>query len=659
MRFIVSFVVAFTIVNTAAHAEPTPIILDTDIGSDIDDALALALVVASPELDLQAVTTCGGAADDRAWLVCRFLTQVGIKTTPVAIGKAGANNDGLDWQIQYRRHPAAIFNRTLKPVKESAVELLYRKLKENPGKITIVCVGPLTNIAQLLEEHPDAKPWIKRLVIMGGSITVGYDGKKQPEPEWNIKTDIAAAKKVFAAGVPITLAPLDVTGHLQLTKDQRERLFAAHTPLTWQVKNLYELWDKETPILFDPVAVVLAFEEKFCKFTEGNVQIDDKGMTTVAPGKANAKVAMSIDGDAFIKWYVERVRSHGKEVLPGPFKNKSKLIEQTGFPARVHTFEDYDTDIEKRWWMCGKAETKDVPPGGKVAHRAQRAVLTQDFDDRQGDMKAMYRAVIFNPVPGPPMGKNTRLSFRYKIHGTDTMKIALYSLTNGYHRYLSLDGLKQNEWLHGTVDMTQMRRPDGSGGPLSENERIDDIQFYIDPRAELLIDDIILYDAAVEGEKRPFPKRILYTGWFDTGKQGKEWPGEFEIVDHEKKGTWKYAKSLNLKEVGRQGIFTDIRGERAIDADCEMTFRYRLFGTNQIVVTLVNSNVKEGSGPNIVMQTELKDLKKNDWNEATVRFPRPANLKKDQKVNGIVFMIESGAELNLDDVLFYVPGKTP
>ena len=654
MRIIAALGVFLMILATASAAEPVPIILDTDIGSDIDDALALALIVASPELDLQAITTCGGAADDRAWMACRFLTQVGIKTMPVAAGKASKVDYGLDWQIQYRRHPAAIFNRTLKPVKESAVELMYRKLKENPGKITIVCVGPLTNVAQLLDDHADAKPWIKRLVVMGGSIKVGYDGKKTPEPEWNIKTDIPAAKKVFASGVPITLAPLDVTAHLELKKEQRERLFSAHTSLTWQVQNLYELWDKETPILFDPVAVALAFDEKHCKFTDARVEVDDKGLTSIKEGKANAKVAMNIDADAFIKWYVERIRSHGKEVLPGPFKNTSKLIEQTGFPAKVHTFEDYDTDIEKRWWMCGKAETKDVPPGGK---RAQRAVLTQDFDDRQGDMKAMYRAVIFNTVPGPPMGKNTRLSFRYKIHGADKMKVALYSLSNGYHRYLGLEGLNQDEWLHGTVDMTQMRRPDGSGGPLAENERIDDIQFYVDPRAQLLIDHVVLYDAAVEGEKRPFPKRILFTGWFDTGKQGKEWPGQFEIVEHEKKGTWKYAKATNLRGIGGLGIWIDIRGERAIDADCELTFRYRLLGTSQIAISLVNSNIKEAIGPSVLMQTDLKDLRKNEWTETTVRFARPANLKKDATINGIVFAIESGAELNLDDVLLYVPGK--
>src|SRR5207248_1588015 len=96
----------------------------------------------------------------------------------------------------------------------------------------------------------------------------------------------------------------------------------------------------------------------------------------------------------------------------------------------------------------------------------------------QGDTTTVYRAVIFNPVPGPPMGSNTRLRFKYKLTGTDTIRVQLYSLTNGYHRYLSVSGLEQGKWLDGCVDMTQMRRPDGSGGPLAKDERIDDIQFY-------------------------------------------------------------------------------------------------------------------------------------------------------------------------------------
>ena len=350
----------------AGQPNKIPVIVDTDIGSDVDDAFALALVIVSPELDLRAVTTCAGGSEDRAWLVCRFLTQVGHKPIPVAFGRAPQSNDKPDWQIQYRRHPAAIFNRTMKPVKESAVELLYAQLKENQGKLTIICIGPLTNIARLLKEHPDAKPWIKRLVIMGGSVRVGYKGKKPPEAEWNIKSDIPAAKAVFTSGIPLTVAPLDATATVELNKELRNRLFAAHTMLTFQVQNLYELWDKETPILFDPVAVALTFDEQFCKMEPLRLEVDDKGLTRIVKGEPNARVAVSIQAADFAKWYVERVRSVGKEVLPQPPKNVSKLVERGGFPAKVHVFEDYDTDIEKRWWMCGKLEVKDVPPDGRA-----------------------------------------------------------------------------------------------------------------------------------------------------------------------------------------------------------------------------------------------------------------------------------------------------
>src|SRR5260370_13001115 len=100
--------------------EKIPILLDTDIGSDIDDAFALALVLASPELDLQGATTCCTDAEDRAWMVCRFLTAAGRKDVPVAWGHNPQPESAIDGQIQYRRHPAVIFNRTSKPVKESA-----------------------------------------------------------------------------------------------------------------------------------------------------------------------------------------------------------------------------------------------------------------------------------------------------------------------------------------------------------------------------------------------------------------------------------------------------------------------------------------------------------------------------------------------------------
>src|SRR6185437_15697813 len=112
----------------------------------------------------------------------------------------------------------------------------------------------------------------------------------------------------------------------------------------------------------------------------------------------------------------------------------------------------------------GKPETKILPPGSR---RACRGVLTHDFDDLLGNPKAMETAVIFNPVPGPRMGKNTRLSFRYRLAGTGRLRVQIYSLSNGYHRHLILEGLPQRGWESATVDMTDARRPDGTGGPLS------------------------------------------------------------------------------------------------------------------------------------------------------------------------------------------------
>lgn len=623
-----------------------PIILDTDIGSDVDDAFALALALASPEIDLQGVTTVSSGAEDRAWMACRFLSAAGQRGIPVAWGRDPQPSDPIS-QIQYRRHPVVLFDRTAKPVKESAVEFLYSKLKAQPGKLTLVAIGPLTNIARLLREYPDCKLWIKRLVLMGGSVRVGYDGKKTPDVEWNIKGDIPAAQAVFTSGIPLTVAPLDATGILELGPDLRQRLFAAATPLTFQVQALYQLWDKPTPILFDPAAVSLVVTEKFFVMEDLAIEVDEKGFTKVGKGKANARVATAVKKDEFLKWYVDRV-AIGKAVLPKEPGNVSTLIERKGMPNRVHCFEDYETDIEKRWWMSGKAETVNVGAG----KRSCRGVLTQDFDDLQGDTKSMYNAVVFNPVPGPPLGKNPRLSFRYWLKGTSTLRVQIYSLTNGYHRYLAVKDLPQGKWQSATVDMTKARRPDGSGGPLSENERIDDVQFYVDPRAEVIIDDVVLYDEAVPGEKRPFPKSIQYTGWFDTGKQGKEWPGTFDIV--EKKGYfWKAARSVE-KEGSGSWVRLHLRGERPLGETARLFFRYHLTGDSpSLHIGLVNRTQKT------THFVELKELITGKWAEATVDFTSASKGSKPRagdKVDEIHFLLPKGPELLIDDVLLYEPG---
>jgi hypothetical protein len=407
---------------------------------------------------------------------------------------------------------------------------------------------------------------------------------------------------------------------------------------------LTQLWqEKQEPILYDPVAVTLVYTEKFCTIENLALDVDDKGFTKIVTDrKPNARVATAIKRDEFLDWIVDRLASAYPKALPtGRIVNEAKMVARGKMPNRVHAFEDFETDIEKRWWLSGRLETVNVPPGSK---RACRAILTQDFDDRQGEMKTLHTAVVFNPVPGPPMGKNPHLSFRYFLKGTDVLRVQIYSLTNGYHRCLTLKGLPQGKWMEGNVDMREARKPDGTGGPLSENERIDDIQFYCDPRAEMLIDDIVLYDAAVEKETRPFPQRVLFTAGFDSGKQGKEWPGAFEVA--QKEGFfWHAAKSVpDPADERKAWIHLGLRGERPINPGTHLCFRYKLQGDDSMTVSLSGAKIKS-----IIF---LSDLKKGEWRYGENQFDFDGD-----PAHEIVFRTSRGATLWIDDLLLYEPGK--
>jgi inosine-uridine nucleoside N-ribohydrolase len=641
--------------QSGLRAEPKqtkiPILLDLDIGDDIDDVFALATVLASPELDLRGVTTVGEDAHKRAQITSRFLTAVGSPKISVAAGLPEKTSKPLPyWQVQYGNH-ASVYFRDPKPVKQRAPEFLYKKIKDQPGELTLVALGPLTNIARLFEDHPDCKTMIKRIVLMGGSLRRGYEDKSTAEAEYNIVQDVKAAQVVFRSGVPLVVAPLDATAMVRLDPVRQKRLFDKGSLLTLSVQALVQLWqDKKEPTLCDPVAVTLCFTEKFCKMEDLHLEVDDKGFTKIGTGKPNARVATSIKTDEYLDWLVDRLVSAYPPSLPsGRTVNVTKLVPRGMMPNRVHAFEDFETDIEKRWWLSGRIETVNVPPGSK---RALRGVLTQDFDDRQGETKTLYTAIVFNPVPGPPMGKKPHIGFRYWLKGTDTMRVQLYSLTNGYHRCLTVKGLPQGQWQEGAVDMRKARKPDGKGGPLAEDERIDDIQFYVDPRAELLIDDIVLYDAALPDEKRPFPKRFLFTGLFDTGKQGKEWPGSFTIAP--KQGYfWNAARSVAHPTLNVPWIQLDLRGERPIGDATHLFFRYKLEDADTLKVSLASPKLKTP------VTTMLKDLKQGEWAEATIDWDAvaPGSLRNGDSVREIQFVLPAGAQLLIDDVLLYEPGK--
>ncbi len=294
---------ALAVLELLNQPRKIPVLFDTDIGDDIDDAFALALLLASAEIDLRGVTTSFGDTHTRAFIACRMLHAAGRKDVPVAAGRSAKLSDAPRGQMQYGVAVAGV----RLPEKEPAVEFLYRQLKAHPGELTLLAVGPLTNFADLLTLHPDCKPWIKRLVIMGGSVRIGYDGKAKPEVEWNIKCNVKAAQTVFASGVPLVVAPLDATGTVALGPDAQRRIFEAHTPLTDELHALCKLWGAKTPVLFDPVAVALCITDRFCTMEDLCLAVDDQGNTRIGKGKANARVATAIRHEEFVRWYLARV----------------------------------------------------------------------------------------------------------------------------------------------------------------------------------------------------------------------------------------------------------------------------------------------------------------------------------------------------------------
>ena len=129
-------------------------------------------------------------------------------------------------------------------------------------------------------------------------------------------------------------------------------------------------------------------------------------------------------------WLLCAIATADSATAAAPARNVSQLISPGPMPLRVHVFEDYETEIEKRWWLRGVPETNNVPPSLSASvpnRRACRATATKDFDDKLGDSTKTFKAVVFNPVPGPPMGSNTRLSFRYWLRGTDTLRVQIYT----------------------------------------------------------------------------------------------------------------------------------------------------------------------------------------------------------------------------------------
>jgi inosine-uridine nucleoside N-ribohydrolase len=300
--------------NLVAQQPPTSalansrIILDTDIGDDIDDAFALALALRSPEVQILGITTAWGDTPLRARLVQRVLTENDAPPIPIAAGietKSKAQFSQARWA-----QGGAPFEK-----KQGAVEFLLEQADKAPGEITLVAIGPLTNLGAAIDRDATTFKKFKRVVLMGGSIRrgygdLGYRPDHGPDAEYNIYSDVAAAQKLFASGVPIFMMPLDAT-QLMLDEVKRNILFSAATPMTNSLAALYYQWAERnrtpTATLFDVMAVAYVVDPTLCPVESFHITIDEKGFTRPAPGAPNASACLASDSERFFHFLLPRL----------------------------------------------------------------------------------------------------------------------------------------------------------------------------------------------------------------------------------------------------------------------------------------------------------------------------------------------------------------
>jgi purine nucleosidase len=306
---------------------PRKVIIDCDPGHD--DALAIMLAAANPEIELLAITTVAGNQTlDRTTLNARRVsTAAGIAGVPIAAGcdrpllrelvtagevHGASGLDGVDWP-----EPAV----DVEPA--HAADLIADLVMAAPGEVTLVPIGPLTNVALALRREPRIASAVREVVLMGGSFT---RGNVTPAAEFNIYVDPEAAAVVFAAGWPLTMVGLDLTHQARVTPEVLGRIEAAGTPLSTVVGRMMRFYGQRSageggPPLHDPCAVARVIDPGLMTCRDAFVAVETagvwtRGMTvTDFTGRlghpTNAAVAMELDVPAFWELMLDALRRLG------------------------------------------------------------------------------------------------------------------------------------------------------------------------------------------------------------------------------------------------------------------------------------------------------------------------------------------------------------
>ena len=281
------------------------VLLDTDIGTDIDDAWALGLLIVAPEVELVGVTISDGDTAARAKVACKLLHVSGRPGVPVAVGRATAPPGEVDHQFSWAEDFTA-----KRPVTQSAADFIVETLRGSPGEITLIAVGPLQNIADALRKEPKLGALARRIVFMSGSIGPNA-WSSAAIAEWNVVRATSDAQLVYGAGLPLTIVPLDSTTYVTLKEEERDRLERHPAPLTRALEALYRLWidePDERMTLHDQMAIAETLRPGafFGKCPSMKIAVDDKGFMRVdAPGAKPVNVCLEPKRDAFMQFYID------------------------------------------------------------------------------------------------------------------------------------------------------------------------------------------------------------------------------------------------------------------------------------------------------------------------------------------------------------------
>ena len=316
------------------------IILDTDIGTDVDDAMALALAVATPALELVGVTTVHADAPLRAKIARRILQLAGCGDLPVIAGAsmplAMPLPDNFIWMPRLRGHEGVgiLDARQRVPTADreasadDAARFIIEQASARKGELSLVTVGALTNVGRALQIEPRLADWVCDVTLMGGTVFA----ERFPWPpmlEVNFNADPLAAEIVFASGMPLTIVPMEVTTQVFLTATDREMLRSWHHPLSDTLVTLMEQMLKGMASLsteagldgdfyqgrtfmHDPLAIYVASATQHVTLRRMHVryEIIDQVVRTMPymDQVPNCRVCVDVDARAFIDHWMKCIR---------------------------------------------------------------------------------------------------------------------------------------------------------------------------------------------------------------------------------------------------------------------------------------------------------------------------------------------------------------